>query len=108
MMGILNFLGFAGAGEWVHEVTLPRERVIGVVGKDGRVLGEVVVQSMCLQVEATEDKAEEVEGELVEILGLELEGEGGDDEGEGGGGGGGAGGDGGGGGVGRGGFGGGR
>ena len=84
LMGLLNFMGFEGLGEWVHEVTLPRERVLGVVGEDGRVMGEVVVQSMCLQVEASEEKADELEGALVEILGLELEG--GGDEGGGGGG----------------------
>jgi hypothetical protein len=81
VMGLLHLLGFKGAGDWVHEVTLPKERLVLGAGESGE--GDQLVLSMCMQAEFEESLMGEVEEALVEVLGDMGEGGEGGDDGEG-------------------------
>lgn len=76
-------LGFKGAGDWVHEVTLPKERLVLGDGEGGAG-GDQLVLSMCMQAEFEESLMGEVEEALVEVLGDMGEGDGDEGDGEGG------------------------
>ena len=84
VMGLLHLLGFRGAGDWVHEVTLPKER-LELGGGEGGEGGDQLVLSMCMQAEFEEGLMGEVEEALAEVLGDMGEGgeDGEDDEGDG-------------------------